>query len=299
MMRATLLLALLARIAAADSDAPVRKASPDKFAKAAGEAFQAAVAADKDGDLPTALGLYQKAFAISPHPSTIYNIADLERRLGQLPQALKSYETYLLIAPTAADKQQVEALLDRLQKTPGMLWVTTAPASDPSSIDLTSAYIIVDGEIKKQPGVEIHAGPYGYREGFGIDLRGGKHIVDVVTAVSFGSQDCKFGPGENTQCTVTAPPRTDGLVVFNSSEKPIEVRMPGKARSNRREIRFELPAGKQRLLLRDRSFECRTIPVEVPRGADVAYVYVATTEHDRLERCRAMTVTQHRLHFAP
>ncbi|CAN5912422.1 hypothetical protein BH11MYX3_BH11MYX3_15590 [soil metagenome] len=299
MRRAAVLLVMLARVAAADPDAPVRKASPDKFAKAAGEAFQAAVAADKGGDLRTALGLYQKAFAISPHPSTIYNIADLQRRLNQLPLALKSYETYLLIAPTATDKQQVEALIDRLNKTPGMLWVSTSPASDPNAIDLTGAYILVDGEIKKQPGVEIHAGPYGYAEGFGIDMRAGEHIIDVVTAVSFGSHSCKFGPGENEQCTVTAPPRTDGSVVFNSSDRSVEVRMPGKSRNERREIRFELPAGKQRLLLRDRSFECPTVPVEVPRGGDIAYVYAATREHDRLERCRTMTITQHKLHFAP
>ncbi|MBL0216799.1 MAG: hypothetical protein IPQ07_23335 [Myxococcales bacterium] len=310
MIRMLLALALVAAVsggAAADQggdppagEAAVRKGTPDKFAKAAGDAFRAAVAADKEGDLRSALGLYQKAFAISPHPSTIYNIADLQRRLNLLPLALKSYETYLVIAPTAADKQQVEALIAKLEKTPGMLWVSTPPASDPQAIDLTSAYILVDGEIKKQPGVESHAGPYGYKEGFGIDLRGGEHVVDVVTAVSFGSSSCKFGPGENHECMVRAPPRTDGAVVFNASNRSLEVRLPNDAnRRSRSEVRFDLPPGKQRLQLRDRSFECPTIPVDVPKGGDLAYVFVATTEYDRLERCRSVTVTQHKLHFAP
>lgn len=301
MMRTLIFLVAVTRIATAGPDEAVRKGSPDKFVKAAGEAFRAAVAADKSGDLRAALGLYQKAFAISPHPSTIYNIADVERRLNQLPQALKSYEIYLAIAPTAADKVQVEALIDKLTKTPGMLWVSTAPPSDPQAIDLTDAYILIDGEIKKQPGVEIHAGPYSFREGFGVDLRSGMHVVDVVTAVSFGSAMCTFGPGENRECSVRAPPRSDGAVVFNSNERGIEVRVPAKTnrRSTSREVRFDQPAGKQRLEVRDRSYECATIPLDVPKGGDVAYVFVSTTEHDRLERCRSLKTVQHKLHFTP
>ena len=298
MTRALLLVAALCAVAAAD-DTAVRKGTPDKFAKAAGDAFTQAVAADKAGDLRTALGLYEKAFAISPHPSTIYNIADVQRRLNLLPLALKSYETYLAITPNAADKKDVEALMAKLQATPGMLWVATSPPSDSRAIDLTNAYIIVDGDVKKQPGVEIHAGPYNYREGFGIDLRAGEHIIDVVTSVSFGSDDCKFGPGENRECTVVAPPRTDGSVVFNSNDRGLEIRMPGKGRTEKREIRFDLPPGKQRLLLRDRSFECTPITIDVPRGGDVIYVFASTTEHDRLERCRQVTVTQKKLSFSP
>ena len=268
MMRTLLILALLASPASpASADDAVRKGASDKFAKAAGEAFKAAVQADKDGDLRAALGLYEKAFAISP---------------------------------TAADKKDVETVIDKLAKTPGMLWVSTSPASDPRAIDLTNAYILVDGEIKKTPGVEIHAGPYNFREGFGMDLRAGDHTVDVVTSVSFGSQTCKFGPGENRECTITAPPRTDGAVVFNSSDRGLEVRVPDKDKNRRRtqrEIRFDLPGGKQRLLLRDRSYECPTVPIDVPKGGDLAYVFVQTTEHDRLERCRSVTVVQHRLKF--
>jgi hypothetical protein len=90
-------------------------------------------------------------------------------------------------------------------------------------------------------------------------------------------------------------------VVFNSNERSLEVRLPAKAnrRNDAREVRFVLPAGKQRLEVRDRSFECNTIPIEVPKGGDLAYVFVSTTEHDRLERCRSLKLVQHKLHFAP
>lgn len=297
MMRALLVLALLARVVTADD--AVRKGTPDKFVKAAGEAFRAAVAADQAGQLRDALGLYQKAFAISPHPSTIYNIADVQRRLALLPQAIKSYQMYLSVAQTASDRTQVEAVIEKLGKTPGMLWVSSLAPSDMQSIDLTSAYILVDGEIKKQPGVETHAGPYNYNEGFGIDLVAGEHVVDVVTAVSYGSETCTFGAGENHQCRVKAPPRTDGSVVFSSNEGSIEVCLPakGKRREEKRAVRFMLPPGRQRLDVRDRSFECAPIYVDVPKG-DIAYVFVSTTEHDRLERCRSLKIVQHKLHFA-
>lgn len=296
MMRTLLVLALVTRVASADD--AVRKGTPDKFVKAASEAFRAAVAADQAGQLRDALGLYQKAFAISPHPSTIYNIADVQRRLAMLPQAIKSYEIYLAVSPTAPDKAQVEALVDKLSKTPGMLWVSTSPPSDPQAMDLTNAFILVDGEIKKQPGTEIHAGPYNFREGFGIDLRAGQHVVDVVTAVNFGSEMCKFGPGENEECHVTAPPRTDGTVVFNSNDRSIEVRLPAKPnrRPEAREVRFQLPAGKQRLQITDRNFECPAVWIDVPKS-DIAYVFVSTTEHDRLERCRSLKIVQQKLHF--
>jgi tetratricopeptide (TPR) repeat protein len=295
MTRALLVVALLAHVAAADP-----KREPDKFAKAAGDAFKAAVAADKDGDLRTALGLYEKAFAISPHPSTIYNIADVQRRLNQLPLAIKAYETYLAITPTASDKKEVEAMIDKLQKTPGLLWVVTSAASDPNSLDLQGAYVLVDGEIKKQPGVEVHTGPYpGWKEGVGIDMRAGEHTIDVITPVTFGSKTCRFGPGEHEQCEVTAPPRTDGAIVYSASTRDLRVRIEPKGRKDMQSARFDLGAGKLRLQLRDRSFECPTIPIEVVKGGDVAYVFVATTEHDQLERCRTTSVTQHRLHFAP
>jgi len=118
---------------ASADDTAKRKATPDKFAKAAGEAFRDAVAADKAGDLRTALGLYQKAYGISPHPSTVYNIADVQRRLLLYADALKSYETYLALLPSADDRKDIEAILDALSKMPGTLHLVTAGASESGS----------------------------------------------------------------------------------------------------------------------------------------------------------------------
>lgn len=288
----------LAGTAAADSAAR-RKGAPDKFAKAAGEAFVQAVEADKSGDLKAALGLYQKAYAISPHPSTVYNIADVQRRLLQYGEALKSYETYLALAPSAGDRKDVEALIDKLSKTPGTLHLVTAAASDPNAIDLKSAYVLVAGELKLRPGgTPQPLAEWGGQVGFTIPMPAGTYVVDVVTPITHGHQTCRVEVGGKGHCRVTAKPRIDGRLVVNASERQLTVRLEPKERGSITGSRLELPPGKRKLLVRDRSFECPAIPVTLPAGGDVQYVFVSTAEHG-FERCRSLDVKLQRLTFAP
>jgi len=297
---AALALAALAALAApvAADGAAKRKATPDKFTKAAGEAFLEAVAADKAGDLRTALGLYQKAYAISPHPSTIYNIADVQRRLLLLADALRSYETYLAISPAAGDRRDVEAAIDKISKTPGTLLVGTGAASDPNAVDFKSAYVLVDGEVKVKPGTTPQPlREYGNQLGFAIPVSGGAHVVDVVTAITHGHQVCRAPVGGQGFCNVSAKPRVDGRLVINSSERQLSVRTEPKGKSIVGQ-RVDLPAGKHKLLVRDRSYECWPVAVEVPAGGDVHVVFLSTPDY-AFERCRAIDVKQQRLTFAP
>jgi hypothetical protein len=288
----------LAGTTAAD-DTAKRKGTPDKFAKAAGEAFLEAVTADKAGDLKTALGLYQKAYAISPHPATIYNIADVQRRLLQYGDALKSYETYLAMAPSAGDRKDVEALIDKLSKTPGTLQLVTATSSDPNAVDLKSAYVMVAGEVKIKPGTAPQPQQdMGGQIGFAIPMAAGTYVVDVVTPITHGHQTCRVEVGGRGYCRVTAKPRIDGRLVVNASERQVSVKTDPKGRGTITGQRTELPAGKHKLHVRDRSFECRPIAVDLPAGGDVYYVFVSTTEYT-FERCRVMDIKQQRLVFAP
>ena len=285
------------RTAAAD-DAK-RKATSDKFTKAAGEAFRDALAADQAGDLRTALGLYLKAYGISPHPSTIYNIADVQRRLQLFPDALKSYETYLALAPAADDRRDVEATIDKLARTPGTLHLLTADASDPNAVDWKSAYVLIDGEIKLRPGAAPQPQKeYGNQLGFALPIPAGTHMVDVVTPITHGHQTCRVEVGSRGACRLTAKPRIDGRLVVNASARNLSVRADAKDRLSLSGLRVELPPGKRKLIVRDRSFECRPISVDLPAGGDVQYVFVATTEYE-FERCRALDVKQQRLAFAP
>jgi len=286
---------LIAALAAAGTASADRKAPPDKFTKAASEAFAEATAADQKGDLRTALGLYQKAWEISPHPSTIYNIGDVQRRLGDVTAAIKAFETYLALAPGASDRKDIEALLDKLARTPGTLVIKTGPASDPNAIDFKGAYILVDGEIRARPGAQVKL-DRDNRPIVELEVRTGSHVVDVVTALTFGSRKCKVGPNGREDCLLTAKPRIDGRVVISEgaqvgvTAKPKGDRLAGK--------RFELPPGRHRLLVRDRWFECPPLLVEAPAGGSaVAYVFLGSDEWSRFERCRKLDIKQHKLAF--
>ena len=196
-------LAILVLIATAAHAQPAPKANtkraPDKFVKAAGDAFVAAAEADGKGDLRTALGLYEKAYAISPHPSTIYNVADIQRRLSLLRQSIKSYETYLALSPDAKDRGEVEALVDQLSKTPGTLVIYTSEASDRNSVDLGAGIVLVDGEIKRKPGPVPEQKPRNRAE-ISIQVPPGQHVIDLVTPITYATDECEVDPGGQRYC---------------------------------------------------------------------------------------------------
>lgn len=302
MRTAVLLILALTGAAAADEPAK-RKTAPDKFAKAAGEAFTAATVADQKGDLPTALGLYQKAFAISPHPSTIYNIADVQRRLGRLAAAIRSYETYLAITPEAADRKVVETVLAKLSATPGSVFVMTGQPSDPKSIDLGTAYILFDGKIRVKPGTPTtQAVDGGQNPGFELTIAPGKYRLDAVTPLTYGTATCLVPPGERVVCHVAAPPRIDGNVVISGDDDTLTI-VPDREQTRHRDTqmlkRSERSAGRTRMFVRDGSYECAPLAIDVPGGGDLAYSFVRKVEPSSVPRCRTLVVTQHRLKFEP
>lgn len=298
MIRSIAILCLLAAEVAAQPAPAQRKQAPtaDKFTKAASEAFAEAVEADEKGDLYRALTAYQKAFLIAPHPSTMFNIADVQRRLSLIPGAIKSYETYLALAPQARDRPAVEAMVAKLEKTPTTIHIKMGDTHRVDSIDLRTAYILIDGKIEAKPGTEPRKLPNG---DFAItfDVPPGEHVIDVITAITYGTDRCGSGPGEADYCTVTARPRIDGQLVLSARDRRIEILDTPKARSSTYN-RVDLRPGRHRLLVRDRRFECAPLVVDVPRGDDVAYVFLNTTEYE-FERCRKLDVVRQRLPFAP
>jgi len=299
---ALLLLLALAGTASADKDAK-RKAAPDRYIKAAGEAFAAATAADQKGDLPTALGLYQKAFAISPHPASVYNIADIQRRLGKMSDAVHSYETYLAISPDAADRKTVEAVIEKLNTEPASVFIITARLSDPKAIDLKTAYILLDGKIVVKPDTPMtQAVDAGDNLGFELKLAPGKYVLDAVSPLTYGSSTCSVGPGERQICHVSAAPRIDGNVVISGNDSQLQIlttRPEGLRRPTEMYKRIQRPPGRNKLFVRDREFECPHLVVDAPKGGDVLYTFVKQTESVSAKRCRPYEVIQHRLKFAP
>ena len=293
--RALIVVAMLAGVAHATPD-PVRKKTPDKFVRAAADAFAEALAADEKGDLPTALGLYEKAQAIAPHPSTAYNIGDVYRRMGKVPDAILQFETYLAMAPDAPDRKDCEAIIEKLVHTPGTIYLVTSQKSDPQAIAFKEFYILVDGEIVAKPGTDAKEQPKLRKPAIALPVEAGTHAIDLVSSISYAHADCKVIAGGTEECMMRAKPRIDGHAVFRASDNRLGVHKT--KHDGFYADRVEVAPGKWPMMVRDRNFECPSIWVEVPGGAnDVAYVYVGTKEWDGFERCRKLDVKQHKLHF--
>lgn len=60
---------------------------------------EAGLTAAKLGDYDTAIGLYQKAYSLVPHPTLIFDMAEAHFLLGKIDQALTLYKRYLSDAP--------------------------------------------------------------------------------------------------------------------------------------------------------------------------------------------------------
>ncbi len=67
------------------------------------------------GDYRGALAAFQAAQARAPAPQSLFNIARCQERLGELAEAVESYDAYLSAAPAAPDRAAVAAHLAELQ----------------------------------------------------------------------------------------------------------------------------------------------------------------------------------------
>ena len=285
-MRLALLVVLAATAgAAADPHKPV----PDKFTAAAAKLFDQAVAAETAHQWRTAIGLYQQAFDLSPHPNAIFNVAALEAVHGEIEQALLAYQTYLELAPTAADRAQVEARMTELiaQKRTRRLEVGRG-------LVLADAYVIVDGDIVARPG-QLRDGK------LDLSYGRGRHWVAVVTPISYGATAFgaigEYGDAE-PRVVVSGQNRADGNLLAQL-DYDYTAELDGKHVLGEG-VRMTVKAGTHWLKLRDRKHECAPIKLDLPSGDDVQFVYVAPTEwfdHQELPRCRAYGPKQQRLRF--
>jgi tetratricopeptide (TPR) repeat protein len=263
---------LVAGVAAADpSVTPVRKAAPtgDKYIKAAGEAFAKARAADEAGNLEEALRYYEKAQAIAPHPNTLYNMADVERRLNRIGRAIDLYRKYLAADPKAADRAIVEKLIAGLDKMPGTLEI---------EVEESDAQLFVDGAPSK---------------GGKLQLPHGDHVVDAITPITAGSERCNVQPGTGvSKCKIRLAPRIDGNVFL--SGPPHLDRSSNSIDHFHYEIknRFKLEPGHHEWnLMRYGSRQCTPLAIDVPAGDVVLYVWIDGPEHSPDGRGECAKVT--------
>lgn len=68
------------------------------------------------GQFDDALKQYQAAYDAEPFPEFLFNMAQCHRNLGDYEQAVDHYREYLDKKPNAANRQQVEATIRKLER---------------------------------------------------------------------------------------------------------------------------------------------------------------------------------------
>jgi hypothetical protein len=169
--------------------------------KDAGEHFARAEAAQSAGKYREAIAEYEAAYAIAPHPDTLYNIAASYEKLQDWRRAIEYYERYLderdAPAPDAAD---VKAKIAQLRsKLPANATEPPAVAPPPTlGQDPGGPAIDTWGPPQAQDTSRWHAG-FTYGVGFGdapveryvasAGLRFGERLDGDVVLGLFGRND--------------------------------------------------------------------------------------------------------------
>jgi len=68
------------------------------------------------GQFKEALGEFEQAYKLSPHPLLLFNIAQAERLAGERDRALATYTAYLQAVPDAPNRSDVEAFVAELSR---------------------------------------------------------------------------------------------------------------------------------------------------------------------------------------
>ncbi len=78
--------------------------------------FEQGAVAYEEARYEEAIDHFLRAYAIDPQPVLVYNAAQGYERLGDVPNALRSYRDYLRLAPRADDRATVETRVGNLER---------------------------------------------------------------------------------------------------------------------------------------------------------------------------------------
>jgi tetratricopeptide (TPR) repeat protein len=106
------LLALLLPLALAPASA--RAGDPDAEAQAK-QRFATGAQAYREARYKDAIDLFLQANKLDPHPELIFNVGQAYEKLGDVPNALRSYREYLRLLPGASDRATVETSIRNLE----------------------------------------------------------------------------------------------------------------------------------------------------------------------------------------
>jgi len=114
-MRSAVLISISFFSLAASAAAETAPAGDDDQARAR-QHFERGELHYKLGRFEKALEAYTRAYELVPLPGFLFNIGQTHRELGHYERAIFFYDGYLRDLPQAANKKQVEALIERCRR---------------------------------------------------------------------------------------------------------------------------------------------------------------------------------------
>jgi tetratricopeptide (TPR) repeat protein len=161
--------------------------------KAAGRHYRKGTTEYNIGHFENAIAEFEKAYAISPQPILLYNIAQSHRQLGNHERALFFYRRYLEGAPNAPNRADIERRMHELEAT---LKAQNEPRVQPpaESPEATRPATVVAAPPPPPPTVEARRAPPPPPSDSGRSLRiaglasAGVGAAAVVTGLVFGLQ---------------------------------------------------------------------------------------------------------------
>ena len=112
--RAVLSAAVALALVVSSIGAPAARAAPNAAAREARRHFDEAELSYRAGHYAEALAQYQAGYAAEPLPGFLVNIAQCQRRLGDLKTARATYREFVLVAPDSRLVPEVETLIKEL-----------------------------------------------------------------------------------------------------------------------------------------------------------------------------------------
>jgi tetratricopeptide (TPR) repeat protein len=250
---------------------PVRKPAPPDMESDRLSRFVDAIIADKRGDLDDAVNRYQSANSGKDYPAVHYNLADLHRRRERWDEAIRSYEKYLELAPSAPDRAAVQKIIEQIKKTPQQIVV------DGEDLD---AVVFVDGK---------PAGP----SPLVTTLPEGDHVIDRIGPESYQHDYVNAKPMKDQH--VTAYRDGTGNVVLATSTSYGGSWQDGEV-TYKMNQRFTLKPGRYDTYFFSPGRACSPVSFQVPADG-VVFVFIDAPRKLVRDGCTPIKVTAQKIQF--
>ena len=240
---------------------PQRKALGPTFGAdltaAAIDRFADAILDDDAGDLAGAIRAYKSSLSASKQAATHFNLADVYRRAEDFTRAIEQYRLYLALAPRAADRAAVEALVAKLAALP--------------------AIVVFDG---REPGAVIYVD--GIRVGTSPLVRQvatGAHVVERIGPRRYGRDVLEVRPGQRVHKSINdrAEDGPAGNVIIAGTRDAISGSWTVEGVRYQMNQRYTLPAGHYATSFGHTGDGCPLLAFDVAAAPALTHVYVVAT----------------------